>query len=287
MKTPLFRGTCTALVTPFQDGKVNFSMLEILIGRQMEAGIPAVVLCGTTGEAPTLSDEEKLEIFRKGKEIAGKDLLILAGTGSNCTDHAVSLSKSAEDCGVDGLLVVSPYYNKATPSGLVAHYRAVAEAVDLPVILYNVPTRTGVDISVEVCKRLGEIPNIAGIKEAKADLNKVGHLIRDTALPVWCGNDDLTVPVMSLGGQGVISVVSNLFPEKMKKLTDAAMARDYRTAAAVQLELLPLTEALFSEVNPIPVKAGMQLMGLDCGDCRLPLTAMSPENRDRLAALLP
>ena len=173
MKKPLFSGACTALVTPFLDGKVNYPMMEILLRRQIQNGIRAVVVCGTTGESPTLSDAEKLELFRKCKEYAGDECLIIAGTGSNCTEHSVSLSIAAEKCGADALLVVSPYYNKATPDGLVAHYTAVAQAVKIPVIIYNVPSRTGVDIPVSVYKRLSVIPNMLGVKEASNDITKV------------------------------------------------------------------------------------------------------------------
>lgn len=288
MKKPLFTGTCTALVTPFLDGKVNYPILEQLLKRQMDAGIRAVVLCGTTGEAPTLSDDEKLEIFRRGKEYVGKDMLILAGTGANCTDHAVTLSKEAEKCGVDGLLVVSPYYNKANNEGLYAHYLSIAHAVGLPVIVYNVPGRTGVDIPVSVYKRLSRIPNIAGVKEAAPSIAKVVQTVAECGpdLPVWSGNDDMTVPIMSVGGAGVISVLSNVAPEETKAMTDAAVFGDYLTAGALQCRLKPLIDLLFCEVNPIPVKEAMKCIGYDCGGCRLPLTELSPENKKKLADYL-
>ena len=288
MKNPLFTGACTALVTPFLNGKVNYPMLEQLLKRQMEAGIRAVVICGTTGESPTLSDSEKLEMFRRAKQYVAEDCLIIAGTGSNCTEHAVALSKAAETVGADALLVVSPYYNKATGEGLLAHYSAIAGAVHIPVIAYNVPSRTGVDIPVEVCRCLAMIPNMAGIKEASTDVRKVTKIRaecpRDFA--VWSGNDDLAAAVIALGGQGVISVVSNVAPVETQALAQAALDGDFDTAADLQIRLLPLIEQLFSEVNPIPVKAAMKLIGFDCGDCRLPLTPMSRENCEKLKKLL-
>ena len=287
MKNCLFTGACTALVTPFLDGKVNYPMLERLLRRQMEAGIEAVVICGTTGESPTLSDREKLEMFRRAKAFVGSDCIIIAGTGSNATEHAVSLSKAAEDIGVDGVLVVSPYYNKANPEGIIAHYSSVAASVDLPVILYNVPSRTGLDIPVSVYQALSLIPNIAGIKEASSDITKVLNIRAACPdLPVWSGNDDQTVPVMALGGQGVISVLSNVVPVQAQAMAKAALDGDFDTAADLQIRLLPLIQALFCEVNPIPVKAAMRFIGYDCGDCRLPLTHLSREHERHLKRLL-
>ena len=285
---PLFTGVCTALVTPFLRGEVNYPMLERLLQAQLDAGIKAIVICGTTGESPTLSDPEKLELFRRSKEFVADQCKIIAGTGSNCTEHAIYLSQAAEKLGVDGLLLVSPYYNKATPEGLFAHYSAIAAAVQLPCILYNVPSRTGVDIPVEVYRSLSRIPNIAGVKEASSDIVKVTRILCECpGFPVWCGNDDQIVPVMALGGSGVISVLSNVAPEKTKAMADAALDGDFDTAAALQLRLLPLIRALFSEVNPIPVKAAMKELGFDCGNCRLPLTPMSEENFRKLREALP
>lgn len=288
MKKPLFTGVCTALVTPFMDGKVNYPMTEMLLRRQKDAGVKAVVISGTTGEAPTLTDEEKLELFRRCKEYVGTEMLIIAGTGSNSTEHAVWLSKEAENIGVDGLLVVSPYYNKATPQGLIAHYLSIAHAVRLPVIIYNVPSRTGVDIPVPVYKTLSRIPNIAGVKEASPSIAKIAKIRSECGpeLPIWSGNDDMIAPIMALGGQGVISVLSNVLPEETRYLTEAALDGDFDTAAAIQCDLLELIELLFCEVNPIPVKEAMKLIGYDCGGCRLPLTQMTPENKKKLTALL-
>ncbi len=288
MKKPVFTGACTALVTPFSNGKVDYSMLRKLLHRQMAAGIHAVVLCGTTGEAPTLTDEEKLTIFQQAKEFTGDDCTIIAGTGSNSTQHALTLSRAAEEVGADALLVVSPYYNKATAEGLLAHYTAVAGAVHIPVIAYNVPGRTGVDIPVEVYAQLAEIPNIAGVKEASSDITKINRIrsVCPGDFSVWSGNDSMIVPVMALGGQGVISVLSNLLPVETQAMAQAALDGDFDTAAALQIQLTPLIDLLFSEPNPIPVKAAMELLGLDCGSCRMPLTPLSSGNLKKLKQVL-
>lgn len=288
MKNPLFTGVSTALVTPFLQEKVNYPMLELLLQRQIDAGIRSVVLCGTTGEAPTLSDTEKMEMIRRGKQYAGSKCQIIAGTGSNSTDHAVKLSRAAEDACADALLVVSPYYNKATPEGLYAHYSAIAQAVQIPIIVYNVPSRTGVDIPLHVYQRLAQIPKIAGVKEASSDITKIAKIKAQCPkdFSVWSGNDDQTVPVMSLGGNGVISVLSNVVPAETLAMTQAMLDGDYTTASMLQIKLLPLIELLFCEVNPIPVKAAMALVGYDCGPCRLPLTAISQDNLNRLRNVL-
>lgn len=288
MKCPLFTGACTALVTPFLNGEVNFPMLERLIYRQIEAGIHAIVICGTTGEAATLTDSEKLALITRAKEYAQKDCLIIAGTGTNATEHTVQLSKAAEDAGADALLIVSPYYNKATPDGLIQHFSVAAFSVHLPVILYNVPSRTGVDIPVSVYNQLSSISNIVGVKEASTDLSKILAIRAECTedFYIWSGNDDLTVPILSLGGKGVISVLSNLYPELTQAMALAALDGDFDTAAALQIEFQPLIRALFSQVNPIPVKAAMKMIGFDCGPCRLPLTPMSPGNCEKLKKLL-
>ena len=283
MKKPLFSGACTALVTPFLDGVVNYPMMEQLLRRQIDAGIRAVVLSGTTGEAPTLTDDEKLELFRRAKSYVGDDCMILAGTGCNSTAHAAELSLAAENTRVDGLLVVSPYYNKATPEGLFAHYLTLAHTVSLPIIAYNVPSRTGVDIPVSVYKRLSPIPNFAGVKEASTDITKVTKICRECdECAVWSGNDDQIVPAIALGAQGVISVLANVLPVETQSMAAAALDGDLDTAADLQQQLQPLIDLLFCEVNPIPVKAAMKYMGYDCGGCRLPLTELSSENKKRL-----
>ncbi len=288
MESIFFQGACTALVTPFLGENVNYPMLEQLIARQVAAGIKTIVLCGTTGESPTLSDDEKLEIFRRAKAFVGDGCKIIAGTGSNDTSHTVALSMAVERCGVDGLLVVSPYYNKATNEGLIRHYGSVARAVHIPIIIYNVPSRTGIDIPVEVYQRLSTTPNIIGVKEASTDLEKIGKILHECpeSFSVWSGNDALAVPAISIGARGVISVLSNVKPLQTQAMALAACDGDFDTAASLHMQLFPLMQALFSEVNPIPIKAAMQCIGYDCGKCRLPLTELSEENRQKLEALL-
>ena len=288
VKKLIFEGVCTALVTPFLDGKLNIPLFRRLLSRQMHAGIRAQVICGTTGEAPTLSSGEKLRLFKEARDWMGPDGILLAGTGSNCTAAAVALSQAAEDQGADGLLIVSPYYNKATETGLIRHYTAIAEAVRIPVLLYNVPSRTGVDIPVSVYRELSEIPNIAGVKEASPDLRKIAQIIRTCPedFAVYSGNDDLLLPILALGGKGVISVASNVKPQEMKRITDTFQAGDLMESRKEFLTLLPLMKALFSEVNPIPVKAAMGCLGYDCGDCRLPLTPIAQKNLDALKEVL-
>ena len=287
MEKILFTGACTALVTPFLGDKVNYPMMERLLQRQMDAGIRAVVIGGTTGEAPTLTDAEKLEMFRRAKGFVGERCLIIAGTGSNNTSHSIYLSQAAEAMGVDALLVVTPYYNKATPEGLVCHYEAIAKAVHIPVIAYNVPSRTGVDIPVNVYPKLAQISNLAGVKEASTDISKISKIRAACPdFPIWSGNDDQAAAVMALGGSGVISVLSNGRPLETQAMGEAALDGDFDSAADLQIGLLPLIEVLFCEVNPIPVKAAMQLIGYDCGPCRLPLTPMGQQNLERLRKLL-
>lgn len=288
MSNILFTGCCTALVTPFLDDKINYPLLEQLLRRQIDAGIEAIVISGTTGESPTLTDQEKLELFTRAKKYVGNSCRIIGGTGSNSTTHTVELSKAAQDTGIDGLLIVSPYYNKATSLGLFSHYMAVAHGVSLPIIMYNVPSRTGVDIPVSVYQRLSKIPNIVGIKEASSDMTKITRILRTCGndLCLWSGNDDLITPVMSLGGMGVISVISNVLPVQTQALAQAARNGDFDTAAALQMELQPLIEILFSEVNPIPVKEAMRIIGFDCGPCRLPLTGASEETQKKLRSIL-
>ena len=284
MNKPLFTGVCTALVTPFLDGRINYPMVQVLLKRQQDARVPAVVLAGTTGEAPTLSDNEKLELFRRAKDHVGSSMTVIAGTGSNDTAHAVELSQAAQEEGADALLVVSPYYNKATPAGLYAHYLSIAHAVSIPIILYNVPSRTGLDIPVSVYQRLSRVPNIIGVKEASTDITKIAQ-IRSTcgdSFTVWSGNDDLTVPAIAMGAKGVISVASNVIPGEMNDMSLAALDGDLDTASDLQCRLTPLLQLLFCEVNPIPVKAAMARIGYDCGHCRLPLTELSAKNQQRI-----
>lgn len=288
MEYPFFTGTCTALVTPFIGTQVNYPMMERLLQRQLDAGINTVVLGGTTGESPTLSDTEKLELFRRGKAFAGSRMNIICGTGSNDTKHAVELSIAAEELGADALLVVAPYYNKGNPDGQFAHFLAIAQSVKIPIILYNVPGRTGTDIPVGVYQKLSTVPNIIGVKEASTDIVKVARIRNacDPSFAVWSGNDELAVAAMALGAQGLISVVSNVLPAETQAMTMAALAGDFDTATALQCSLLPLVDALFREVNPVPVKAAMEMIGFDCGNCRLPLAPASIETKQLLKSLL-
>lgn len=284
MKSPVFAGVCTALVTPFFANKINFPLVEQLLRFQIDAGIDAVVLAGTTGEAPTLTDEEKILLFQRAKQYAGKHCKIIAGTGSNSTEHAVQLSIAAQEAGADALLVVSPYYNKSTPEGLFHHYKAIAESVNIPIIVYNVPSRTGLDIPVSIYQRLAEIPNINGVKEASADITKQAriHAACGRDFYVWSGNDDQIVPSVSLGGLGVISVLSNILPAETIAMAQAALAGDFDTAGELQCQLMELIDLLFKEVNPIPVKYAMKHIGFDCGGCRLPLFLLTDETARKI-----
>lgn len=285
MKKPLFQGVCTALVTPFIDGAVNYPMMDQLLRRQIDAGIKAVVLSGTTGEAATLSDEEKLELIHRAKAYVGNDCLIIAGTGSNSTARTAELSLAAQEAGADALLIVSPYYNKATPEGLYAHYLTVAHCVNIPIIMYNVPARTGLDIPISVYQRLSPIPNIAGVKEASSDITKVTKTCRSCKdFSIWTGNDEHIVPAISLGAQGVISVLSNVMPAETQAMALAILDGDLDTATDLQQQMQPLVELLFCEVNPIPVKAILKYLGFDCGGCRLPLTELTTENQKKIRA---
>ena len=258
MKKHLFTGLCTAMVTPFIGNQVNYPLLELLIRRQIHAGVSAIVLAGTTGEAPTLSDEEKLEIFRCGVAAAKGQCAVIAGTGSNDTGHTIRLSQAAQEIGVDGLLVVTPYYNKTTDTGLVRHYRQITEAVDLPVIAYNVPSRTGYDIPIHVYPALAQLPGIAGVKEASGDLSKLLRIMAQ------------------------ISVLSNVAPAHMNAMVHAALSGDYALAGMLQRKLQPLCDLMFCQVNPIPVKAAMEAMGYHVGPCRMPLDGLTPENAQRI-----
>ena len=289
MKQILFEGACTALVTPFgADGSIDFERFDRLLERQIAAGVPAVVVAGTTGEAATLTREEKLALFARAVKTAGGRLRIIAGTGSNDTARAAALSREARACGVDGLLCVTPYYNKCTPEGLRRHYLTIAETAQLPLILYNVPSRTAVRLLPETCAALARHPLIAGLKEAEADMGRLGKLctLCGADFPIYCGCDEAIVPFCSLGARGVVSVWSNVCPEAAVRLCALCKDSQFGEAAALQLQHQPLIEALFAEVNPIPVKEALRLLGFDCGVCRLPLTPCSAQASRRLALLL-
>ncbi|MDD6160063.1 MAG: 4-hydroxy-tetrahydrodipicolinate synthase [Oscillospiraceae bacterium] len=285
MRTPVFTGVCTALVTPFHEsGGIDYPALERLLDRQMDANIPAVCICGTTGEASTLSFEERDELAKFCVKYIGGRAKVIAGTGSNNTQVALRLSQSAKKAGVDGLLMVTPYYNKTTQAGLAAHYKAIAQQVDLPIILYNVPSRTGLSFGAETYAQLAQDPRFNGVKEASGSLALVTHTrsLCPKDFSVWSGNDDQVVPIMALGGMGVISVASNLIPEVMKQLCDLCLSGDFKGAAEIQTGYASLIDALFCEVNPIPVKAAMELLGLCSGHVRLPLCRPSREHLEQI-----
>ena len=288
MSNVIFRGVCTALITPFDNGAVDFKKLEQLLQRQMDHGIPAVCICGTTGEASTMTEQEHLSVIAHAVKFCGGRMKIIAGTGSNNTSRAVSMSKMADTMGADAVLCVTPYYNKTSPAGLVTHYTQIADAVSCPVILYNVPGRTGVDIPLEVYKELSAHERIAGVKEASGSITKCVRIM-DLCGDDFCvctGNDDEIVPAMSLGAKGVISVLSNLCPTETLAMTNACFAGDYRTAGQLQRRYMRLIDKLFCEVNPAPVKEAMNLCGFDVGSPRLPLCSLTEENRQFLAETL-
>lgn len=283
----IFEGAGVALITPFKDnGEVNYEKLEEILEEQIAGGTDSIVICGTTGEASTMSHEEHLDVIRYTCKVVGKRIPVVAGTGSNCTETAVYLSAEAEKAGADGLLVVSPYYNKATQKGLIAHFTAVANAVKIPLILYNIPGRTGVTIQPETIVTLcRNVDNIVGVKEASGNISAIATLMHlaDGNIDVYSGNDDQIVPLLSLGGKGVISVLSNIAPRQTHDICEAYFKGDVKTSAKLQLDAIPLISALFCEVNPIPVKAAMNLMGKEVGPLRMPLTEMEPQNQERLA----
>lgn len=283
----IFTGAGVALITPMNaDGSVNYRKLEEILEFQIANGTDAIIICGTTGEASTLTEEEHLECIRFACDVTKKRVPVIAGTGSNCTESAVYLSEEAEKVGVDGLLVVTPYYNKATQNGLKAHYKTIASKVKVPIILYNVPSRTGTTIqpqtAVELCT---DVPNIVGVKDATGDLSEVAQLLSlaDGKVDVYSGNDDQIVPVLSLGGKGVISVLSNILPQETHDIAAYYLKGDVEKSRELQLRYFALIKALFSEVNPIPVKKAMNLMGMEVGGLRLPLTEMEEANAAKLA----
>ncbi|HZJ69018.1 MAG TPA: 4-hydroxy-tetrahydrodipicolinate synthase [Candidatus Eisenbacteria bacterium] len=285
----LFTGSGVALVTPFlENGEVDYQGIDQLVDFHLANNTQAIIAMGTTGEASTTSDPEQINgISRVVKRVAGR-IPVIAGTGINHTTHAIELSVEAEKVGADGLLLVTPYYNKATKRGLYEHYKLIAESVKIPSILYTVPSRTAVEIPVNMVKELSEIKNIVGIKDASGDLSytaAVRHAVpKDFA--IYSGNDDVVVPLMSLGGQGVISVIANILPVEIHQMTQACLAGDFSTAADIQIKLLPLIQALFKEVNPVPVKAALELLDLPGGGLRLPLTRAEVETVDNLRKCL-
>ncbi|HAM68180.1 MAG TPA: 4-hydroxy-tetrahydrodipicolinate synthase [Ruminococcus sp.] len=287
MKPTIFTGAAVALVTPFHaDGSVNYDELRRLIDYQIEHGTDALVIAGTTGESSTLSEEEHSKVIRFAVEVTAHRVPVIAGTGSNSTQTAIMLSQDAERDGADALLLVTPYYNKTTQRGLYQHYKMIAESTKLPIILYNVPSRTGLSIDVETAAKLAEIDNIVAMKDAVGNITYTANLIERCGdkLTVYSGNDDQIVPMMSLGAKGVISVLSNIAPQETHDMTAAALAGDYKTAAAMQLKYLRLIHALFSETNPIPVKEAVNQLGFAAGPCRMPLYEMAENTKAALIA---
>lgn len=280
MKQPIFTGTGVAIVTPFNHKTVDLSALSRLLDFQLENGTNAIIVCGTTGEASTMTYQERMQTIEFCVDHVAGRVPVIAGSGSNSTEIAVALSKDAERAGANGLLVVTPYYNKASQSGLEQHYTCVADAVDIPVILYNVPSRTGVTIAPETYAQLAKHPNIIGTKEASGNISNIQKTrnLCPSDFYIWSGNDDETVPICALGGVGVISVAANVVPKMMHDLVQLCLKNDFAAAGKLQLYLKDLCDMLFCDVNPIPVKVAMNLMGMDVGNLRLPLCPPSEPN---------
>ncbi len=289
MKQRIFKGCATALVTPMnEDGSVNFEYLETLVDSQIKGGIDALVICGTTGEKSTLRYDEHLKVIETAVKACNKRVPIIAGTGSNDTVYSVELCNDAIKLGADALLMVTPYYNKTSQNGLINHYNYIADRVSKPIILYNVPSRTGVDIKPETYKELSKHSRIVATKEASGDISKIAQIryLCGDDLDIYSGNDDQTVPVLSLGGIGVISVLSNILPNEVHNICDLYLKGKTNEAMTLQNKYLGLMNAMFYDVNPVPVKTAMNLLGQNVGDCRLPLYPMSDENIERLKAKL-
>lgn len=288
----IFTGAGVALITPFhEDGSVNYEKLTEILEEQIAGGTDCIIACGTTGEASTLTHEEHIEVIRYTCEVVNHRIPVIAGTGSNCTQTAIYLSQEAEKAGADGLLLVSPYYNKATQNGLIAHFSAIAKSVNIPILLYNIPGRTGVNIKPQTIVTLvKENENIVGVKEASGDFSAIAELMSlakqqlNGEIDVYSGNDNQIVPILSLGGKGVISVLSNIAPDKVHEMCAAYFRGDVTKSTQMQIEAIPLVNALFCEVNPIPVKAAMNLMGKATGPMRMPLTEMEEKNQQVLKA---
>ncbi len=282
----LFEGAGVALVTPFkEDGSVNFDSLRDLIEEQIAGGTDAIISCGTSGESSTMSHEEHLEVIRFTCEVVNGRIPVIAGTGSNCTAEAIHLSTGAEKAGADGILLVTPYYNKATQNGLIRHFTEIANSVSIPALLYHIPSRTGVTMAPETIVTLcRNVPNIVGVKEASGNFTSIARMmsLADGCVDLYSGNDDQIVPMLSLGGKGVISVLSNVAPAQTHEICESFFRGDTERSAQLQLAAIPLIEALFCEVNPIPVKAALNMMGKNAGVLRLPLTEMEDADKEKL-----
>lgn len=284
----LFQGSGVAIVTPFKNNFVDYLKLEELINWHIESKTDAIIVCGTTGEAATLSLEEKQAIVRFTVKVAKGRIPIIAGTGSNSTTATIEMSQFAQNEGADGLLVVTPYYNRPTPKGVVIHYQKIAEAVNIPIILYNVPSRTGLNLTPEIVRELAKLSNIKGIKEASGNISQIAKIIAlcPKDFSVYSGNDDQILPVLALGGKGVISVTANIVPRKIHDIVDNYLNRDKKVALQAFLDLQSLNEVMFIETNPVPVKTAMNLMGMGVGNCRLPLADLEPQNYQTLIKVL-
>lgn len=289
MKNTIFTGAGIAIVTPFYaDGSINYDRLGEMIDHQIENHTDAIIICGTTGEASTMTDEEHLECIKFAvKRTAGR-VPVIAGTGSNDTKYAVELSKEAEAAGADALLLVTPYYNKTTQKGLILHFNTIADAVNIPIVLYNIPGRTGMNMEVSTVKELAKHKNIVALKEASGNISYVAKLIAECGdnIDIYSGNDDMIVPIMSLGGKGVISVLSHILPKETHDMVQLCLNNDFAKATEMQIKYLDLINALFIEVNPIPVKEALNMTGWNVGPCRLPLCEMSDEHKSALRAAL-
>lgn len=281
-----FRGTFPALITPFRAGAIDFEALEAHVERLIAAGVTGLVPCGTTGESPTLTHEEHDTVIERVVRFAAGRVPVIAGTGSNSTAEAITTTQHAEKAGASAALVVSPYYNKPSQEGLYRHFKAIAECSGLPVMLYNIPGRCGVEISVETTLRLGELPNVQAVKEATGKINNVTEIVRHSDLQVLSGDDNLTLPMLACGAVGVVSVISNLRPRTLKELVAAGLAGDFARARQLHERLFPLMKAMFVETNPLPVKTGVAIEGGCAEEFRLPLCELAPENRRLLATLL-
>lgn len=285
MREPVFIGVCPAIITPFDScGAVNYYAFDKLIDRQIDAGVDAICVCGTTGESSTLSTQEHTALISHCVKRVNHRIKVIAGAGSNCTSDAVYLAQHAQESGADALLVVTPYYNKASQAGLLKHYDSISDYISIPIILYNVPSRTGISFTAETYKILSQNPKINGVKEASGNLSLLTHTLRlcGEDFSVWSGNDDQVVPMMSLGSKGVISVACNIIPEIMVQMSRCCLHGDFETAGKLQVQYADFIDALFLEVNPIPIKQAMNILALNAGSLRLPLCEMSNRNAEIL-----
>lgn len=287
-KKLIFEGVCTALVTPFCNGEIDYFAAATMIDRQIESGVDALLFCGTTGESCTLTHEERCEFLRFCHAYVDGRVTVVAGTGGNNTAYAIEMSRIAEEIGYDALLVVTPYYNKATRTGLIRHYTAIAESVRTPIILYNVPTRTCVDIDVDAVLKLSKLKNVVGIKEASPSFSKIQEMISKlpSGVAVYTGNDEHAFSTLCCGGRGVISVVSNAVPKRMADMCHLVIAKKYDEARLISHELLPLMSAMFCEVSPVPIKYALSLLGLCSAEVRLPLVEIENKNAERVGEAL-